>query len=356
MKKITIGEIAEKSGVSISTVSLVLNQRPGISSETRARVLEVAEELGYKIKSDPAPLPDSTLHNIGVIMKTDAEIFPQANPFYSKVLIGIEEVCRSKGINLLFSTLPLDENNCPLETPQMLYNNSVDGLLMVGIFLDASHLIQQRVAAKGLVLVDGYSSPEVFDQVVSDNFHAAYQAVEHLIHKGHQHIGLVGSDPVCYPSLKERRNGYLRALKENNINQTYMADFNLNRSKGFHETINLLKMYPQITGLFCVNDDVGAAAIRAAQSLGLRVPEDLSIIGYDDTYIAQHTHPALTTIHVDTLAMGRAAVHLLSLRKENPELSRMTLVIHHKLIERESVSTARQSSRKSDSHPAAQPN
>ena len=343
MKKITIGEIAEISGVSISTVSLVLNQKPGISAETRARVLEIAEGLGYKIKPDPAPQPDTTLLNIGVVIKADADIFPQANPFYSKVLIGIEEVCRSKGINLLFSTLPVDENNRPLETPQMLRNNTADGFLMVGIFLDASLLIQQGLADKGIVLVDGYSSPEVFDNVVSDNFRAAYQAVEYLIHKGHQHIGLVGSDPGCYPSLKERRNGYLRALKENNINQTYFADLNINKSKGFQETINLLTINPQITALFCVNDDVGAAAIRAAQSLRLRIPEDISIIGYDDTYISQNTHPPLTTIHVDTLAMGRAAVHLLTLRKEYPQLSRMSLVIHPRLIERESVGPVRKS-------------
>jgi LacI family transcriptional regulator len=140
--------------------------------------------------------------------------------------------------------------------------------------------------------------------------------------------------------LRDRRNGYLRALKENEIAEVHISNFNINKSKGYEETTSLLKGHPQITALFCVNDDVGSAAIRAAYDLGKRVPEDISIIGYDDTYIAANTHPALTTMHVDTLAMGRAAVHLLSLRLENPESARMTLMVHPTLVERESVSIA----------------
>ncbi len=178
---------------------------------------------------------------------------------------------------------------------------------------------------------------EIYDAVISDNFRAAYQEVEYLIDRGHRHIGLVGSDTSCYPSLKDRRNGYLRALKENAINEVYISNFNINRSKGFQETIDLLKENPQITALFCVNDDVGSAAIRAIQSQGKRVPEDVSVIGFDDTYLATNIHPGLTTMHVDTVSMGRAAVHLLSLRLTNPESARMTLIIHPQMVERESV-------------------
>jgi DNA-binding LacI/PurR family transcriptional regulator len=191
-----------------------------------------------------------------------------------------------------------------------------------------------------IVLVDGYSDTERYDTVVSDNFRAAYQIIEHLIEKGHRHIGLAGGDDDSFPSIKERRNGYRRALKENGIAVVYTANFNLNKSKGFQETRRLLEDHPQVSALFCVNDDTGAAAIRAAQSLGRRVPEDTSIIGYDDTYIAANTQPALTTMHVDTVAMGRAAVHLLALRLEYPASARMTLTIHPKLVERESVRAA----------------
>lgn len=336
-RRVRISDIARRSGVSVSTVSLVLNRKPGVSQETRSSVLEVASELGYPIKPASPQGESIPLATVGMVVKVDPDIPPQANPFYSKVIMGIEDACRRKRINLLFATLPVDENNRPLEAPQLLYNDSVGGLLMVGTCVEEPFTGLSGKHTPPIVLVDGYSDIESYDTVVSDNFRAAYQAVEHLMRKGHRHIGLLGSDENCFPSLRERRNGYLRALKENGIADVYISDFNINKSKGYEETISLLNEHPNITALFCVNDDVGSAAIRAAHDLGKGVPEDVSIIGYDDTYIAANTHPALTTMHVDTLAMGRAAVHLLALRLENPESARMTLTIHPTLVEREST-------------------
>jgi LacI family transcriptional regulator len=339
--KVKFIDIARQSGVSVSTVSLVLNNKPGVSEETRARVLEVAGQLGYPLKSAASQRNGKSLTTIGMVVKIDPDLPPQANPFYSKVILGIEEACRLNGKNLLFASLPVDENNLPLEVPQILHNGFIDGLLLVGTFVDETFTLVSSRHPTPIVLVDGYSKTESFDSVVSDNFRAAYQAVKYLIDKGHRHIGLVGSDDNCFPSLKERRNGYLRALKENEITEVSIANFNINKSHGYQETISLLQEHPQITALFCVNDEVGNTAIRAAQSQGKRVPEDISVIGYDDTYFAANTHPALTTMQVDTVAMGRAAVHLLSLRLENPSSARITLTIHPTLIERESVDAVR---------------
>jgi LacI family transcriptional regulator len=250
--KPTISYIALKSGVSISTVSLVLNNKPGISEETRARVLEIAGELEYPLKPS-AEWKSSSLTTIGMVIKTDPDISPQANPFYSKVIMGIEDMCRRNTINLLFATLPVDENNHPMEIPQLIYNDTVDGLLMVGICVDESFKSISDKRMIPVVLVDGYSNTNSFDSVVSDNFQAAYKAVEYLIQKGHRHIGLVDSENKCYPSLKERRNGYLRALKENGVGNNYITNFNINKSHGYQETLSLLKEYPHLTALFCVN-------------------------------------------------------------------------------------------------------
>lgn len=335
MARITIQDIARESNVSISSVSLILNNRPGISDETRARVLAVANRLGYPLKA--APAPSSRLTTIGMVVKADMDITPQANPFYSKILYGIEDACRRSGINLLFATLPVDENNRPLETPALLSNDLIDGLLMIGVYLEADFAASPDLRPVPVVLIDGYADPERYDAVVSDNFHAAYQAVTYLVERGHRRIGLAGGADCCFPSLYERRNGYLRALKENQVPHTYLADFNLNRTHGLEQIAALLEQHPQVTALFCVNDDIAGDAIQAAHSLGKRVPEDLSIIGYDDTYIAAHTHPPLTTLQVDTVAMGRAGVNLLQMRLDHPHAARMTLTIHPKLVERESV-------------------
>ncbi|MBN1318467.1 MAG: LacI family DNA-binding transcriptional regulator [Anaerolineales bacterium] len=334
-RKVKISDVARESSVSTSTVSLVLNNKPGVSQETRDRVHQVANELGYPIK--PKPGKNNSLTTVGMVVRTEPDIPPQANPFYSKIIIGIEDYCRKNGINLLFATLPVDENNHPVEVPQLLYNDMVDGLLMVGAFVDETITSISGKQLAPIILVDGYSNTESFDTVISDNFRASYQAVEYLIRKGHRHIGLVGSDRNCYPSFKERRNGYRRALKENDIQQEYFANFNIMKSNGFKETGNLISQNPQITALFCINDDVGGAAIRAVQSLDKHVPDDISIIGYDDTYLAVNSHPPLTTMHVDTVTMGRAAMHLLSLRLDDPESTRMSLIVHPYLVERESV-------------------
>ncbi len=339
-EKVKISDIARQSGVSTATVSLALNNKPGVSQQTRLKILEVAEKLEYPITNKPVRTTEisTRIATIGMILKSDPKP-PQANPFYSKVIIGIEDVCRRNGINLLFATLPVDENNCPLEVPQLLNNEDVNGLILIGTFVNETITSVSSKRTPPLVLVDGYSHTDSYDSVVADNFRASYEAVEYLIIKGHRHIGLVGSEMNSYPSLRERRNGYLRALKEHEITDIYIANFNINKSQGYKETTAMLKEHPQITALFCINDDVANEALRAVKDSGLVVPKDVSIIGYDDTYVAMNAHPALTTMHVDTVAMGRAAVQLLSLRIDDLNAAQMTLTIRPSMVERESVSS-----------------
>ncbi len=336
--KTKISDIAARCEVSSATVSLVLNGKPGVSDETRQRVLDAAADLQYPLPSPEASVSAINLGTVGMVVKIDLDRPPQANPFYSKVMLGIEETCRRAGINLMFSTVPVDGENQPSETPALLHNPTVDGLLFVGVNVDDNLALSVRSRSCPLVLVDAYSSSEALDSVISDNYRAAYQAVEYLLSKGHRHIGLAGGEPVCFPSILERRAGYTRALKDGGVNDVYSANFNINRTNGQAEIQTLIRENPQITALFCINDEIASAAVRAALEIGLRVPDDLSVVGYDDTYLASVAHPPITTMRVDTVALGRAAVHLLSLRAGHPYAARMTLTIHPTLVERESVS------------------
>jgi DNA-binding LacI/PurR family transcriptional regulator len=147
----------------------------------------------------------------------------------------------------------------------------------------------------------------------------------------------MGGETDCYPSLRERRNGYFEALKASGIKNTYSINFNINKANGVAELMELLQVNPQITAIFAVNDEVAVVAIHAIQRMGLRIPEDISVIGYDDTYLAGIVTPKLTTMHVDTVAMGQGAAHLVSLRLHHPVAKRMTLVTHPTLVERDSV-------------------
>lgn len=337
-EKVTISDIAARTGVSLATVSLVMNNRPGVSQETRQRVLAAAQSLGYQPKGGPALARNgSRMKTVGLLVKTDPAMPPHANPFYSKVILGIEDACRRSGMNLLFSALPVDEDNHLVEIPPLITNEGADGLLLVGAFVDKTITSLRGHKVPPVVLVDAYAIQENYDRVISDNFNAAYQAVEYLIGLGHRHIGLVGGQPDAYPSLRDRRNGYLRALKDTGLEPACMAEFNINNTHGFSECSRMLEANPQLTALFGINDDVALAALRAAQHLGKRVPEDLSVIGYDDIYLAAEAVPPLTTLHVDTVAMGRAAVDLLAFRQANPEAARITLTIHPTLVPRAST-------------------
>jgi LacI family transcriptional regulator len=335
--KVTIHTVAEACNVSPSTVSLVLNDKPGISQETRELVLETARSLGYIPNSGNIHRTKQHLSTVGMVVKMDPGLIPLSNPFYSQIIAGVDDTCRDMGISLLFGMLPVNRHNQPVNVPPLLENSLVDGLLMVGTFIDETVYAIVGDRQLPIVLVDGYSDTNSYDMVVSDNYLASYQAVEHLIESGHRHIGLIGGEPGCYPSIAERRKGYRDALEDNGIEERYTADFNIHRTQGETETALLLADNSQVSALFCVNDNVALGAMQAAQKLNKQIPEHLSIVGYDDTYLATTISPHLTTVHVDTLAMGRAAVHLLSLRLEKPDAARLTITVHSELVEREST-------------------
>jgi LacI family transcriptional regulator len=339
--KVTIRQIAEQFGVSVSTVSLALNNKPGVSDVLRAKIRSAAKDAGYSVKASPTAVHHEKLNTLGLLVKTEPGLLPTSNPFYSRVIAGVDEACKDLGLNLLFSMLPVDEHNRPQKLPPFIQDSMVDGFLMVGAFLDEtiSSILDEWTVP--IVLVDGYSDTERYDMVVSDNFGASYQAVEYLIGLGHKHIAMIGGEPDCYPSLRDRRNGYTRAIKDNELDSLYYANFNITRSQGEAEITSLLQNNPQITALFAINDNVAVGAIRAVQGMGLKVPGDVSIVGYDDTVLATTVSPALTTMHVDTIAMGQGAAHLVSLRMHRPDATRVTLVVHPTLIERDSVASPR---------------
>lgn len=340
-QRVTMEDIARKSGVSLTTVSLVLRDKPGINEETRRRVLDVARELGYRKRVQPEGPSSQQLQQIGVISKTRVGDAPSANPFYAPVVAGIEAACRKQQINLLYATVAVDVDNYPEDQPRMLVEAQLDGIILVGAFVD--HTIDQLLQRRGLptVLVDAYARGHSYDAVVSDNFHGAYAAVSHLIQQGHQRIGLVGTLPQGYPSLTERRKGYLQALDDHHLLDRYFADSHMSHEEVQAVVAELLQRHPEVTALFCANDSVAINALTAARALGRRLPEQLSVIGFDDIEVAAHITPALTTMRVDKISMGRLAVQALSYRVEFPEASGITTVLRPSLIERQSVQPRR---------------
>lgn len=336
--QVTLRDIAEESGFSIAAVSLALRHKPGVSDATREHILEVAETLGYPLNGPEEIASSEVLRNLGLIVKSEPEIPPRANPFYSRILAGIEDVCRQEEINLLYAKILVDSNNRPVQIPRLLSYKKLEALLIVGAFVDGAVASQIEGQLRiPVVLVDAYAIYDEYDVVVSDNFAGAYTAVKYLIDKGHRHIGMLGGCQSSYPSLRERRRGYEQALVNCDIPHSYLTDCSLNPDEAFKATQELLEAYPQITAIFGCNDEVSIAAIQAAQTMGRKVPEQLSIIGYDDIDFSRYVTPPLTTMRVDKVMMGREAVRLLLWRLQHPDAARMTITVHSPLVERSSV-------------------
>ena len=329
--------VAQLSSVSLSTVSLVLRDKPGINAETRKRVLEAARTLGYQRKYVTDLQSSEPLTQVGLVIKSREGDTPQANQFYAPVITGIEAACRKQRINLLYATIQVDEENRPIELPRLFFDAHVDGVLFVGAFADEGVMQAAQEKSIPLVLVDAYTPKPIYDSVVTDNVQGASEAVQHLIAQGHRHIGLVGTLPHTYASIEERRTGYRQALNDHGITEVYFGDSRCQVDQACEATIKLLRRHPQITALFGGNDVSAIGVLRAAQALDRKVPDDLSVIGFDDIDLAQHVVPPLTTMQVDKITMGRIAVQVLTNRVEFPEAARMTTVICPRLIERQSV-------------------
>ncbi len=334
----TLADVAERSHVSISTVSLVLRNKGNIPQETRQRVLDAAREVGYRIKTPPGKLTDGSapLQTIGVIAKANPGDSPLVNPFYSQVISGIEEACRQRNVNMLLAILPTDKNNYPVEIPRVLAEDHAEGLLLIGAFVDRSLEVMLDQKEAPVVLVDAYAPYRDYDAVVSDNYHGMYQAVSHLVRTGHKSIALVGSRGRSFPSVQERREGYLQALRDFAL-ESFCLDC-WTEAEAVTEALEpYLSSFPQITAVMGVNDEVALTALRVVQGMGLRVPEDISVIGFDDIALAARNRPGLTTMQVDKRGMGQSALQVLIWRLQNPTLAPMTLMLHPRLVERESV-------------------
>jgi LacI family transcriptional regulator len=307
-----------------------------VSPEARARVLEAANTLGYLQQTRIITPPTISVATVGVLMKYN-EDEPRINPFYSYVIAGIERECQRHNLSMMYATIEVDEEYRARSWPTMLLDRQVDGVLVVGAQFSRSISQIQQQAGKPVILVDGYATTHDYDSVVSDNVNGAFEAVSYLIRKGHQRIGLIGSHENAFPSILERREGYLKALANHGLSQTYIEDSRLQTDAAYDATVKLLRRCPELTAIYGVADLSAFGVMHAARDLGLDVPGDLSVIGFDDIDMSKTTHPPLTTIQIDKPLLGAFAVRLLIDRAADPLRPAVTVTISCRLIERESV-------------------
>ncbi len=337
MSPATLRDVARMAGVSIGTASQALNNRPNVSAETRAKVIDAATSVGYEVKKNASTLCEARLKVIGMMTKHDYGLEVTVNPFYSHVQAGIENECRRRNLSLMYANIEVDLSNRPVFWPAMISEQRVDGLILMGTFIEETIGMIRQQAGAPIVLVDSYAPSFPFDCVVIDNLQGSMSAVEFLIENGHRHIGLVGTNPLSPPGVTERRSGYLKALEAHGIRECYIEDSMLVRKNAFEATQHLLKRAPHVTAIFSANDDTAIGAINAVQELGLSVPGDVSVIGFDNIDLAKEVKPGLTTIHVHKTWMGALGVRFLLERALKPDQPKLTVTVSTDLIVRETV-------------------
>ena len=313
---VKIEDVARKAGVSPSTVSRTLNNKGRISEETRQRVIEAARELDYPLASE-AGLPHPRTNRIGILFDRRLRSIA-SDPFYGMVMVGVEEWLRGEGYQVLFATLSQAEADMAMiaELGSERSERSVDGLIMAGCDIELECI--QAVVSMGmpLVLVDNNIAEPKVPCAMTDNIAGAREAVEHLIALGHKEIAMV-SGPMTHSSLYERYQGYRQAIEANGlqvrpemvISYNDVADYDING--GYRAALRLLNGSRRPTAIFAANDSMAIGVMKAAQELRLAVPDDLSVVGFDDIELAAHTTPALTTVRVHKRKLGYHAARLL---------------------------------------------
>jgi LacI family transcriptional regulator len=336
-KRVTLADVARDAGVSPAAVSLAIRGEPGVSRETRDRVVEAARRLGYRSAGRSAGRRARQV-TLGLIIKAPNGEVPQANHFYSPVMAGIEEICRLRDIDLLFAAMPVDDEYYPIEVPRLVTERATTGLIVIGahLSLGTTSLLEDGPPA---VLVDAYAEDLLFDSVVSDNIGGARAGVEHLIAAGHREIALVGSRPDSFPSILQRRRGYEQAIAEAELRPHVIDVPHVPPDLAAAAALAYVEAHPEVTAAFCCNDDVAVSLIHGAQQAGIDVPSGLSVIGYDDIDLASYVSPRLTTLAVDKIGMGRLAVTLLLNRLEFPSAAPVQAITRTRLVERDSVAS-----------------
>lgn len=335
----SLRDVAQAAGVSLGTASRAINNKSNVLPATRALVLKAAADLGYKLQIRISTSVASKMNTIGVVVKRDPGEFPRIDPFNYTILCGIEDECERLGLNMMYASLPVNEFSHATTWSSLLENDEIDGLVIVGIIFDDTDVIKRIPAHIPVVLVDSYSLALDCDTVITDNFRGAYDAVQFLIEQGHTDIGLIGSSLTQreHPGIAERRQGYLKALADHGNLNAYVEDSLLHGETAYEATRALLNRVPEITAIFGCNDDVAYHIIQAVKDANLRVPDDISVIGFDDIALPLPSSPLLTTIRVDKEFMGSLAVRQLYDRAAHRDRPSTTTVIKTTLVIRDTV-------------------
>lgn len=328
----TLKDIARLAGVSTSTVSHVINKSRFVSDEIAERVNNAAQQLNYAPSALARSLKMNRTKTIGMLVTTST------NPFFGEVVKGVERSCYHQGYNLILCNTEGDNQRMKASINTLLQKR-VDGLLLMCSTLEGERLdVFDRYPDIPIVVMDWGPILFASDKIQDNSLQGGYMAAKHLIECGHKEIGCI-TGPLIRHQAQMRYEGYKRALAEAGIaiNPDWIVESDFECEGGYQAFEKLYQRGKLPSALFVSNDMMAMGVIQAASQRGLRVPDDLSLIGYDDVHIAKFMTPALTTIHQPKYRLGKAAVDTLLYRLENPDTTAQVVQLEPTLVVRNSV-------------------
>src|SRR4030065_914247 len=335
--KPTIKDIAKKAGVSIATVSFVINKTKPISKETKNRVERTIKSLNYYPSKSARSLVTGNTGNIGFILTDDH--FLRTEPFYTRIFLGTEFEARSEGYYILLTSIRSDFNKEDI-LPRFILNKSVDGIIIAG---KIPHNLLERLSSYKLptVFVDYIPPTNSYPLVLIDNIQGGLLATNHLINLGHKNIAFISSD-ISHPSFSDRLNGYRQALESAKIpikNNLIITNSNYQgRQAGFILANKIFTGNKEVTAVFAGNDAMAIGVMHYLNKKGYKVPEDVSVIGFDDIEADLLLDPSLSTIRVPKIELGVEALKLLVNTLKNKKSLPKKILVPVELMIRESTS------------------
>jgi LacI family transcriptional regulator len=308
-ERVTIKELARVSGVSVGTVSRALNGYADVRPETRERIMRLARELDYTPAAAARSLVTQRSHIIGVFMETGEGHPDLQHPFFHEVLGGLKQRVGAEGFDLLLFASERPGNGYgPHSYLKRARHHNVDACALIGLDPEDAEVRRLARAEMPCIGIDMNLEGDNVEVVMSDNEGGAIAAVRHLYELGHRRIATITGMMDSRPGA-DRLRGYRTAVQQAGLayRDDYVAYGDFYAESGREATAKLLASDEPPTAIFAAADMMAIGAIRAAAEAGVRVPEDLSIVGFDDIQLAPHVNPPLTTMRQDKLGLGGAA-------------------------------------------------
>ena len=332
--KVNIKKLSELSGYSPATISNALHNRRGVSRQTAAKVWKLAQEAGYKVKTSTRSIKLVTYSDSG-------EVFSDS-PFFTTLMEGVENEARRRGFDTTIFNLYRRQPDYEQKLQQLLADTS-SALLLMGTELGEQDAKRFLEAKAPLVLLDCSFDTLNFDAVLMDNENSVAQAVDYLVSRGHTEIGYLRGS-VRIRNFIKRGRGYRRAMEVHGlpINERFVLDLRPSIAGAYQAMDAILKTgRPMPTAFIADNDMIALGAMQALQRNGYRIPEDISVIGFDDISFCEVFLPHLTTVRVYQKELGQVAVQELIALMQNPERVKTKTTTLNELIIRNSVAAPR---------------